>query len=58
MINPRYRAGYAARQAGKEKQSCPFAALTPFAAWWLAGWHDADIEIIGKENAEETKEKQ
>jgi len=60
MINKTYRAGYISRQIGIKKDSCPLPALSSPAAWWLAGWHDADIELIesGKENGKETQKEQ
>lgn len=58
-MNSAYRDGYAAFRSGIGKEECPYGRLgsvvgdspkmrekTPLCLrhWWLAGWHDADID--------------
>lgn len=40
-----YQKGYLARMDGKNKYACPVELSTVLRGFWLAGWHDADIEI-------------
>lgn len=43
-----YRDGYAARMRGDGRDACPYgAADMERKHWWLAGFHDADIELGG-----------
>lgn len=45
MSYPRsYHQGREARQSGKPK-SAPSTLSSVMRGWWLAGWHDADMEI-------------
>lgn len=40
-----YNAGSEARKRGVDKADCPFEAFQmKLRGWWLAGWHDADME--------------
>lgn len=41
-----YKAGMAARKRGDGASVCPFGlAQMRLRSWWLAGWHDADMEV-------------
>lgn len=43
--HPLYLDGRIARQSGKGRNACPFAALDiRRRCLWLGGWHDADME--------------
>lgn len=43
-----YRNGRLARLEGENKALCPFGeAELCLKHWWLAGWHDKDMEIAG-----------
>lgn len=59
-MNDAYRAGRKARNAGQSRDACPYGHTTSHAddpphrkqraqrvmrAFWLAGWHDADMEV-------------
>lgn len=41
-----YRLGREARERGYPKESCNMRTLSAKRSWWLAGWHDMDIEIL------------
>lgn len=38
-----YVSGVEARQAGKSRSHCPYGSISWRGAWFLAGWHDADM---------------
>jgi ribosome modulation factor len=40
-----YELGRQARTAGLERNRCPYGMTNALRrSWWLAGWHDADME--------------
>lgn len=40
-----YELGRQARTAGLERNRCPYGIANGVRrGWWLAGWHDADME--------------
>lgn len=41
-----YYQGRTARAAGRCRAHQPHSEMTPDSAWWLAGWHDCDMELI------------
>lgn len=45
-----YNAGRKARRDRFLIESCSFSRLDENRAWWIAGWHDEDIEQCQKEN--------
>lgn len=41
-----YELGKQARAEGKESNRCPYGVTNAVRrSWWLAGWHDADMEL-------------
>jgi hypothetical protein len=40
-----YYQGRTARAAGRCWAHQPYSELTVDSAWWLAGWHDCDMEL-------------
>lgn len=41
-----YSDGYAARMRGDGRDACPYGGIDmEMRHWFLAGWHDADIEL-------------
>jgi len=41
-----YKAGMAARKREDGASACPFGLnQMRLRSWWLAGWHDADMEV-------------
>jgi ribosome modulation factor len=44
-----YDLGRQARTAGFSKTACNLPTLTVKRACWLAGWHDADMELLTSE---------
>lgn len=41
-----YSEGYAARMGGADIEACPYGRTEmELRHWFLAGWHDADIEM-------------
>lgn len=59
-MNDAYQQGCDARLSGRGKDACPYGHTTSrsddtpqrrqraelvMRAWWLGGWHDADIEL-------------
>lgn len=46
QIQPRpYYQGRTARAAGRCRLAQPYPEMTIDSAWWLAGWHDCDMEL-------------
>lgn len=44
--HPVYRAGHSARLSGASRMACPHGMHDmKLHCLWLAGWHDADMEI-------------
>jgi ribosome modulation factor len=41
-----YDLGRQARRAGYPKDACNLMMMNPLRSWWLAGWHDEDMEMI------------
>lgn len=42
---PAYYQGRTARQDGRCRLAQPYQEMTTNSAWWLAGWHDTDMEL-------------
>ncbi len=40
-----YNLGQQARQSDYAITSCNLSLYNPVRAWWIAGYHDADVEI-------------
>lgn len=40
-----YYEGRECRQHGGGKLACPVSPISVDGAWWLAGWHDSDMEL-------------
>ncbi len=40
-----YYQGRACRQDGKCRLAQPYGNMTVDGGWWLAGWHDSDMEL-------------
>lgn len=40
-----YYDGRKARRDGYSRLSIKLSRLSPSGAWWLAGWHDMDMEL-------------
>lgn len=46
QIHPRpYYQGRTARAANQCRLAQPYPEMTIDSAWWLAGWHDCDMEL-------------
>jgi ribosome modulation factor len=44
-----YQLGRHARKEGLERNRCPYGVTNAARrSWWLAGWHDADMEQANK----------
>jgi len=44
-IKSTYRDGRISRLNGNDTESCPYPiSLMQLRSWWLAGWHDVDME--------------
>ena len=41
-----YDLGRQARIAGFSATACNLPVVSVKRAWWLAGWHDADVELL------------
>lgn len=44
-----YDLGRQARIARFPKTACNLPVVSVKRAWWLAGWHDADVELLNSE---------
>jgi len=44
-----YDLGRQARTAGFQKTVCNLPVVSVKRAWWLAGWHDEDIELLNSQ---------
>lgn len=42
-----YRLGREAREADYKETACNIRGMCAKRGWWLAGWHDRDIELSG-----------
>ncbi|MGQ7956453.1 ribosome modulation factor [Pseudomonas sp. SP16.1] len=44
--DPAYQAGHSARERGASRLACPYGLHDMLRhSLWLAGWHDADMEL-------------
>lgn len=44
--DPTYQAGHSARERGASRLACPYGIHDMLRhSLWLAGWHDADMEL-------------
>jgi hypothetical protein len=48
-----YNLGQQAREADYKITSCNLSLYNPVRVWWIAGWHDMDIEIKQRVKLEE-----
>jgi hypothetical protein len=46
-----YDLGRQAREADFEISACNMSKAAPLRAWWVAGWHDRDMEIKQEQTA-------
>jgi ribosome modulation factor len=51
-----YDLGRQARQAGFAKECCNLPYIDVRRAWWLAGWHDLDMEKQHQQTEEQNNE--
>ena len=42
---PAYYLGKTSRREGHGRDAVPYSPISVRGAWWLAGWHDRDIEL-------------
>ncbi len=48
-MNEIYEMGRRARRVGHRREACSIPARERVErAWWLAGWHDQDMEILAE----------
>lgn len=43
-----YDLGRQARISEYAISACNISASSPMRSWWIAGWHDADMELLAR----------